>query len=181
MRIYLRLVLAALVGVVVVALAGPVGVAYAHGSAPAATHVSAQDVTFLKAAHQGNLAEIAAGHVALAKSHDAEVRRIATHLIADHLKLDAGVKQVAAAHHVRLPAKPTRAQRAALAAVARKSGAAFDHAWLKLQEKSHVMTLALIDKELRHGCAADVKAAARTAKPVVKEHLEMVRAALRHR
>src|SRR5256886_1647770 len=130
MRIYLRLVLAALVGVVVVALAGPVGVAHAHGSAPAATHVSAQDVTFLKAAHQGNLAEIAAGHVALAKSHDAEVRRIATHLIADHLKLDAGVKQVAAAHHVRLPAKPTRAQRAALAAVARKSGAAFDHAWL---------------------------------------------------
>ena len=187
MKLVQRLVIAAGTGVAFAALAAPAQAASAHNSAPATVrsdtqqshrHLSEQDAHFLVTAHQGNLAEIAAGRVALAKSHNAEVRAIATRLIADHLRLDAGVRSTAAAHHLALPALPTREQRAALRAVARKSGKAFDHAWLRLQETSHVKTLALIDQELRHGHAADVKAVARTAKPVVKMHLEMVRAAL---
>ena len=183
MRLIPRLGLAALLGTAVLALAVPAQAAFAHSAAaPAAnrsaTHLSAQDRHFLIAAHQGNLAEIAAGHVALAKSHNAKVRQIAQTLIADHLRLDAGVQQAAAAHHVARPTMPTRQQREELAVVSRKSGGAFDHAWLKLQEKSHLQTLAIIHRELTHGCAPDVKATARTAKPVVRMHLDMVRAAL---
>jgi putative membrane protein len=188
MRLVQRLSIAAVLGVAFAALAVPAQAAFAHGtSAPTAArsgsqhgyrHLSEQDKSFLVAAHQSNLAEIAAGHVALAKSHNPVVREIATRLIADHLRLDVGVRATAARHHVALPNAPSREQRAQLAAVARKSGPAFDHAWLKLQESSHVKTLALINRELHQGCAPDVKAVARTAKPVVQMHLEMVREAL---
>jgi len=140
--------------------------------------VSTQDRAFLMAAHQGNLAEIAGGDVALAKSHNAEVRSIARRLIVDHRRLDAQVRAVACRHGVQLPDRPSAEQQRELAAVAAKSGAAFDLAWLKLQEAAHVKTLALIDKELRAGRAPDVKAAAAGARPVVAEHLAMVRAAL---
>jgi putative membrane protein len=140
--------------------------------------VSRQDRTFLVAAHQSNLAEITGGYVALAKSKDAQVRRIARQLITDHRRLDAKVRAVACHHGVRLPDRPSAEQQRQLAAVAAKSGTEFDVAWLKLQEAGHLQTLALIGRELGTGRAPDVKALASGAAPVVREHLAMVRAAL---
>jgi putative membrane protein len=186
MRISAVLIGAVLAGGLTLAVAAP---AYAGTSvdatgdaATASVHrprpVSEQDATFLVAAHQSNLAEIAGGHVALAKSHNRLVRSIARQLIVDHLRLDAQVRAIACRHRVRLPDRPSAEQRRQLAIVAAKSGTAFDLAWLKLQEAGHLKTLTLIDQELRAGRAADVKAAAAGARPVVKHHLEMVREAL---
>jgi putative membrane protein len=177
---------AVLAGGLTLSVAAP---AYAGTSAGATGHpvtasadrsrpVSEQDATFLVAAHQSNLAEIIGGYVALAKSRNGLVRPIARHLIVDHLRLDAQIRSLACRHGVRLPHRPTAEQRRQLAIVAAKSGAAFDLAWLKLQEAGHIKTLALIDQELRAGRAADVKAAAAGARPVVEEHLAMVREAL---
>jgi putative membrane protein len=140
--------------------------------------LSEQDRMFLVAAHQGNLAEIAGGYVALAKSHNPDVRRIARRLIVDHRRLDAQVRAVARRYGVQLPNAPSEEQQRQLAAVARLSGRAFDLAWLRLQEAAHVETLALIRQELHTGQSFAVKAVAREAAPVVKEHLRMVREAL---
>ncbi|GAA2273790.1 hypothetical protein GCM10010145_52890 [Streptomyces ruber] len=167
-----RLVSAA---VVAVALSGiSVPAAFAAG-------VSGQDETFLKGAHQGNLAEIAAGEDASKNATSACVKKVGAVLVRDHTKLDADVKTLAGKVDVTLPASPTAEQEKELAAVRAEAGStAYDTAWLTAQETAHRKTLALIDQELEDGQNAEVVAAARTARPVVAMHLEMVRGGTCH-
>lgn len=147
-----------------------------HGSARA----PATDRAFLRSAHEGNLAEIASGRVALARSHSPQVRRIAADFIADHYRLDAHVRLVARHESVALPSTPSAAQRRDLAAVAALSGHRFDVAWLRMQVAMHRQTLALIGHESHHGRSPAVVALAVGAVPVVREHLTMALTALRH-
>ena len=191
MRLLPRLAVAVVAGAVALTVATPVQAARPAPAVAAAAAVSVehhpnddalcrQDRRFLIRAHQGNLAEIVGGRLALARSNDTEVRTIARMLIADHRRLDADVRRVAQQHDVALPLTPSARQIRELAAVARKPDARFDRAWLRLQEASHLRTLALIRAELRRGCSADVRTVARTAAPVVRHHLAMVREALHH-
>jgi putative membrane protein len=137
-----------------------------------------EDVKYLVRAHRGNLAEAAAGAAAMAKSADRRVHRLAGMLIVDHTGFDVRVTATADRHDVALPPKPTRQQRADLAAVTAQAGPAFDVAWLRLQEKAHTQTLDFIDRERRDGCAADVTALAATAQNTVEAHLAAARKAL---
>ncbi|MET9517970.1 DUF4142 domain-containing protein [Streptomyces sp. NPDC002994] len=141
-----------------------------------AAAVSAQDTMFVKAAHQGNLAEIAAGEDAQEHATTECVEKVGAVLVRDHTKLDADVKLLAGKLNVTLPGSPTAEQEKELAAVQAKAGTpAYDAAWLKSQEAAHTATLALIDQELSAGENSEVKAAARSARPVVAMHLDMVR------
>ncbi|GAA2443256.1 DUF4142 domain-containing protein [Streptomyces macrosporus] len=144
--------------------------------AVAVEQVGEQDSTFLKAAHQGNLAEIAAGRDARENAETACVRNVGATLIRDHTRLDAQGKALAEKFGVALPTAPTPEQQRQLADVRARAGtAAYDRAWLRVQAASHEKTLALIDQEIRAGQNPEVKAAARAARPVVAMHLEMVR------
>ncbi|MDH6226366.1 MULTISPECIES: DUF4142 domain-containing protein [Streptomyces] len=163
----------------VAALAAALSVTSAGPSSAAA--VADQDVMFVKAAHQGNLAEIAAGQDAQKNATTACVKEVGTMLVRDHTKLDADVRTLADKLDIALPAGPTEEQKRELAAVQAKAGSsAYDKAWLTLQEAAHTKTLALIDQELRDGRNAEVKAAARAARPVVAMHLDMVRGGVCH-
>ncbi|WP_255306228.1 DUF4142 domain-containing protein [Streptomyces sp. Wb2n-11] len=152
------------------------------GVTPAlAATVSTEDTMFLKAAHQGNLAEIAAGEDAQKHATTECVEEVGRVLVRDHTKLDSDVKMLASKLHVTLPNSPTAEQQKQLAAVQAKAGTpAYDAAWLKTQEAAHTATLALIDRELSVGRNAEVKAAARSARPVVAMHLDMVRGGVCH-
>ncbi|GGS63253.1 DUF4142 domain-containing protein [Nonomuraea spiralis] len=144
-----------------------------------ASHASARDRAYLRQAHRGNLAEIAAGKAALRRSHDKDVREIAWGLIRDHRKLDARLREVAQRLRVDLPDAPAAEQRDDLDAVlARRSGHRFDRAWLRLQADAHEQTLTLIRRELRHGHSGSVRNLARDGAPVVRHHLDEVRAEL---
>ncbi|MEU0740785.1 DUF4142 domain-containing protein [Streptomyces sp. NPDC006134] len=156
--------------------------AAAASAAPAvAAPVGDQDVRFVKAAHQGNLAEIAAGQDAQKHATTACVKTVGAALVRDHGKLDSDLAALAAKLGIALPASPTAEQKRELAAVQAKAGSpAYDTAWLKAQDAAHTKTLALIDHELRAGGNAEVKAAARAARPVVAKHLDMVRSGTCH-
>ncbi|MGW2156304.1 DUF4142 domain-containing protein [Nonomuraea sp. NPDC001699] len=165
--------------------AGAVRPVAAPGAATAlsvqAFHASAQDRAYLRQAHRGNLAEIAAGQAALRRAHDRDVRAIAWRLIRDHRKLDARLREVARRLRVGLPDAPSAAQRDSLDAVlARRSGHRFDRAWLRLQTEAHEQTLTLIRRELRHGHSGWVRDLARDGAPVVRHHLDEVRTELDH-
>ncbi|MGW7264505.1 DUF4142 domain-containing protein [Streptomyces sp. NPDC054842] len=151
-------------------------------AAPAAAGgASSQDHTFTRAAHQGNLAEIAAGHDAQKNATTACVKAVGATLVRDHGKLDSDLRMLAHKLGITLPGMPTAEQRQELAAVQAKAGtAAYDTAWLKTQDAAHTATLALIDSELKAGQNAEVKAAARAARPVVAMHLDMVRGGTCH-
>lgn len=142
-----------------------------------AFHASARDRAYLRQAHRGNLAEIAAGKAALRRSHDKDVREIAWRLIRDHRELDARLREVAHRLRVSLPDAPSAAQRDGLDAVlARRSGHRFDRAWLRLEAGAHEQTLTLIRRELRDGHSGWVRDLARDGAPAVRHHLREIRA-----
>ncbi|MGK5629990.1 DUF4142 domain-containing protein [Streptomyces sp. URMC 123] len=164
--------------VAALAIAGAAAVpATAVDSTPAAGgSVNAADTAFLKSAHQGNLAEIAAGEDAVKHATTSCVMRTGRTLVTDHTKLDGDVKRVADKVGVSLPNAPTPEQQKELAEVQGKAGSkAYDEAWLKVQVAAHEKTLGLIDRELKEGRNAEVKATAKAARPVVSTHLAMVR------
>ncbi|MFC4065760.1 DUF4142 domain-containing protein [Actinoplanes subglobosus] len=68
------------------------------------------EAEFLIAAHQGNLAQIAAGKLAVRKSENPAVRKLGKRFASYHKKLDAQVKQAAEALDVRLPKEPNSEQ-----------------------------------------------------------------------
>ncbi|HZG05648.1 MAG TPA: DUF4142 domain-containing protein [Streptomyces sp.] len=144
--------------------------------AVAVEQASEQDSTYLKASHQGNLAEIAAGQDAQRNAATSCVRNVGAVLVRDHTRLDAQDKALAGKLGVSLPGTPTAEQQQQLAAVRAKAGTPeYDRAWLRLQAASHEKTLALIDQEIRTGRHPEVRASARAARPVVAMHLEAVR------
>ena len=139
--------------------------------------VTQQDKDFLVAAHQSNLAEIAAGNTAQAKGASATVRDLGARMVSDHTKLDASLTPVAGQLGVTLPGAPNAEQQNQLAQVSAKSGQAFDAAWLAAMIAGHRQTLAGIQAELASGSSEQVKQLAQTAQPVVQDHLNMLLAA----
>lgn len=135
---------------------------------------NAQDRAFLVAAHQSNLTEIAAGKAAQAKATSSVVREHGQLFITDHTRLDASLQTVAKNLGVTLPSTPNPAQRATLASVSAKSGAAFDSAWLTSQLAGHRAAKADGVKELASGSDASVLSLDKAAAPVVQMHLTML-------
>jgi putative membrane protein len=161
-----------------------VGAVPALASVNSPSAVSALDTQLLTAAHQGNLWEIATSQDARAAAKSSCVRQVAAVFIRDHQRLDAGVARAASRLGVALPARQSPAQLqqlGALRAAAGKNGKnSYDTAWLKAQYPAHVQTLALIDKELASGTNPTVKTLAKSARPVVVQHLQMVRGGVCH-
>ncbi|MFD7712571.1 DUF4142 domain-containing protein [Streptomyces sp. NPDC059786] len=160
-----------------------VAVALAGVSVPQAfaADVSDQDSTFLMKVHQGNLTEIMAGQDTRSHAMSDCVKKVGEVLVRDHTKLDSDGKTLAGKLGVTLPRSPSAEQREQLAAVQEKAGSkAYDQAWLTAQAAAHRTTLQLIDQELADGTNAEAMAAARTARPVVAMHLDMVRDGVCH-
>ncbi|MER7106217.1 DUF4142 domain-containing protein [Streptomyces sp. NPDC000229] len=148
----------------------------AFATTPADGTGLATDAAFLRASHQGNLTEIAAGKDAQKNATTDCVKNVGKVLVRDHTKLDADTRALADKQGVDLPAAPSKEQQDTLAAVMAKAGTkAYDKAWLDAQAAAHEKTLARIDNQIAHGKNAEVTAAAKAARPVVAMHLDMVR------
>ncbi|MGW7528015.1 DUF4142 domain-containing protein [Streptomyces sp. NPDC054783] len=143
-------------------------------SSPPST-VSTLDRQLLTAAHQGNLWEITTSQQAQSAATTACVKRVSADFIRDHRTLDAGVVKTASQLGVALPSGQTAAQLRQTAALKSRAGTpAYDAAWLKAQYLAHAQTLALIDKQIARGTNPLVKSLAKSARPVVARHTQMV-------
>ncbi|MET9324267.1 DUF4142 domain-containing protein [Streptomyces sp. NPDC003038] len=160
-----------------IAAAATLGVTGVWGPAAlAAVPAGDQDTAFVRSAHQGNLAEIAAGNDARTNATTSCVKDVGAKLVTDHQKLDTDLKAVASKAKMTLPTAPTAEQQQKLKAVQEKAGTAgYDAAWLADQEAAHTETLALIDQQIRAGTDTAVTNAAQKARPIVAMHLDMVR------
>jgi putative membrane protein len=107
---------------------------------PASTHHTAAvarpaspEAEFLIAAHQGNLAQIAAGRLAVAKSPNRTVRKLGKRFTSYHKRLDSQVRKVAAASGVRLPKEPSSEQLALVTRYRTAPAAEFDALFVETQ------------------------------------------------
>lgn len=156
---------------VTAAVAALPGVGAGYAAPP---DVSDQDKAFLIGAHQDNLTEIQAGQAAEEKADSQAVRDAGARFVKEHTALDEQVTNVAGKLGLDLPSRPTEQQQAELRRVAAKRGAEFDRAWVASQVKGHHKTLASVDKEVSEGSSEQVKKLAQDARPVVREHLDLV-------
>ncbi|MGJ5755796.1 putative membrane protein [Streptomyces puniciscabiei] len=150
-------------------------------SSPSPSAVSPLDRQLLTAAHQGNLWEITTSQQAQSAATTACVKRAGADFVRDHRTLDAGVVKTAAQLGVALPSGQTAAQLRQTAALKSSAGTpAYDAAWLKAQYPAHTQTLALIDQEIASGTNPLVKSLAKSARPVVARHTQMVNQGVCH-
>ncbi len=148
----------------------------AGSAATASAAPSSQDTTWMVAAHQSNLTEIAAGKAAQEKASSQAVKDLGAMFIEMHTALDADVTAGAKTLGVSLPSAPSAAQQATLASVGANSGAAFDSAWISSQLAGHRTTLAATQKEVSSGSDATAIKLATASTPVVKQHITSLEA-----
>ncbi len=141
--------------------------------------MSALDRHFVKAAAHSNNFEIRGARAALAKSESPAVRQVATRLLRDHTMANAMLRPIAADLHVRLPRAPNPLQKWTLARTARLDGAAFDLAFLRLQEAGHRTTISLFGEEAREGQNPHARTYAQRHLPGLRAHLALARQALK--
>jgi putative membrane protein len=164
----MRLLRGVALGVVVL------GLMVSSSALAVAAQANQQDQTFLRKAHQSNLAEIQAGRLAQQKATSASVRDMGARLISDHTRLDSRLRPVANQLGVNLPDQPNPMQRQVAAQLSAKRGAAFDRAWVAAMITGHRQALADGQAELQAGSSEQVQSLARSAAPVIQGHLTML-------
>jgi putative membrane protein len=137
---------------------------------------SSQDTQWMQAAHQSNLAEIAAGSSAQAHATTDAVRRLGAEFVQMHTELDADLTAAAQQLGIQLPDAPTAAQQQALADVESHSGSAYDEAWVAQQQQGHQEALQATKTETTAGSDTSVIGLATAALPVVQRHLDELNA-----
>lgn len=146
-------------------------------SAGAATTLSKGDQTIIAGMAQANMAEVAAGKMALEKSQNAEVKKFAQMMVDDHSKALDSVTEVAKAKEVTLPADVDPAHKAMAARLSKMSGDAFDKAYMKeAGVADHTKVHAKLKKDETAAKDPDVKALAAKMLPTVEGHLQMAKA-----
>src|SRR5690349_1051457 len=124
---------------------------FATGGGHAVAAPSAQDTQWMVAAHQSNLAEIAAGNSAQSHATLGAVKQLGAMFAQMHSQMDAQLTAAAATLGVALPSAPTPEQQQQLAAVEANSGTAYDTAWIAQQTAAHQQTLAATRTEIASG------------------------------
>lgn len=145
-------------------------------SAQSAAGLAKADADRLVAIAQANMAEVAAGKIALEKSSNAEVKSFAQQMIDDHGKGLDDTKKLAATKNLTLPSEPDAAHKKMAADLQKLSGAAFDREYVnKAGVEDHAKVHAALKKDIASAADADVKALATKLEPVVAHHGEMAK------
>lgn len=162
-----------------VALMAPAAGAQAAARPHTAAAVSGLDRQFLKSSIQTDRAEISGGRLALTKSRNAAVRRLAARLIADHTTMLASAVALARSLGIAVPGTPSPTQMWAAEVLGTLSGRSFNF-WFATQEVAgHVESIQLATTEVQGGTNASVRKAAATALPMLRLHLALARAAVK--
>ena len=170
----------------VLAIAAPLGIAEAHThgtdhhtrSGDKSKEVSGLDKEYLKMSMQGDLFEIQGGRIALSRSSDGTVVRLANRLIADHTKSFSDTAEIARELGVDVPDSPSPTQQWELQVIQTFQGKAFNHWYSSLEVQDHLEDIDLTTDEIRDGTNDKVIDDAKTNLPVLQVHLELARQAL---
>jgi putative membrane protein len=150
------------------------GVAIVHSAY--AQSLSKADTDRLNAIAQANIAEVAAGKMAVEKTTNADVKQFAQMMVDDHGKGLDETKKVAAAKNVTLPTEPDAAHKQMADKLQKMSGAAFDKEYVsKAGVADHAKVHAALKVDIAKAQDADVKALAVKLEPTVAHHGEMAK------
>lgn len=136
------------------------------------------DEKFVMGALVGGEGEVKAGQLALQRSNDPNVKKIAQMMIDDHTKCNAEFKQLLTTRRM-MPTSPTSdpVATAMFQKLSSLQGADFDECYIGSAILCHEGAIMCFTKEAKKGQDAELKAFATKALPKLKEHLKMLRSA----
>ena len=129
---------------------------------------------FLDSAAIGGMMEVELGKLALQKSANAEVKKFAAQMVADHSKANMELKAIAQKLKVLVPEGNLPDVKAHVDALKKYSGKEFDVYYMDMMVKDHVKTLELF----RSASSLSSKITDFAAKtlPILEKHYEMAKA-----
>ncbi|CAN5623737.1 hypothetical protein BH10ACI3_BH10ACI3_16410 [soil metagenome] len=130
---------------------------------------------FLKSAAQGGQAEVELGKLVATKAASPEVKKFGQMMIADHTKANTELKALAAKKSVAIPAD-LGSHQSTIDRLGKLSGADFDKAYVDDMVSDHEGDVAEFERQAANSPDADVKAFAAKTLPVLKKHLEAIKA-----
>jgi putative membrane protein len=139
---------------------------------------SAWDEEWLMMSIEGDRFEIQGGHLAQEKATTQIVRDLGARLVKDHSKSLQDAVDVAHQLGIDVPDEPSPTQQWELRAVAQFKGAEFDRWYSDLEVQDHIQDIQEAQDEVDKGCNDKIRQLAKDDLPVLKQHLELARAAL---
>lgn len=133
------------------------------------------DNDFMTEAAVGGMAEVELGKLASTKAQNADVKKFAQMMVADHTKANAELKTLAGGKGATLPTELDAKHKSSMTELQNLSGADFDKAYVAAQLADHEKTVKLFQTQSQSAADADVKAFAAKNLPTLQAHLEMVR------
>lgn len=152
--------------------------------------LSSSDRRFVNEVHEGGMAEVALGQLAVTRGMNPDVKAYGKRMVDDHSKADQELMQIASGKGITLsspppPSAPTSStepqsqltgkQREMIDRLNKLSGADFDREYIRNQVKDHEKDVALFEKQSTSGADAELKAFAAKTLPTLREHLQRAR------
>jgi putative membrane protein len=138
------------------------------------SQLSQQDQTFMTQNAQTDLAEIAAGKLAVARGTTAPLRQTAQTIMSDHQQVLSQLQDLARNLRVTLPNSPDTMQQQQAQQLEASSGVAFDHSYVQDEISGHQASIAQTHQEIGSGSDQQVVNFAKSYLPGAEQHLEMV-------
>ncbi|HEX8368720.1 MAG TPA: DUF4142 domain-containing protein [Pyrinomonadaceae bacterium] len=133
------------------------------------------DKDFMNEAAVGGMAEVELGRLASTKAQNADVKKFAQTMVADHTKANGELKTLATGEGATLPIELDAKHKSTMTEMQGLSGADFDKAYIAGQLADHEKTVKLFQAQAQSGTDAEIKAFAVKNLPTLQMHLEMVR------
>ena len=130
---------------------------------------------FMEEAAQGGYAEVEMGRLAVQKALDPEVKKFGQMMIDDHTKANADLKTIAGNKKMTLPPDMGKAKEI-YDKLKGLSGADFDKAYVDAMVEDHETDVSAFQKQADNGSDPEVKAFASKTLPLLKKHLDTIKA-----
>lgn len=139
------------------------------------TSLSAADKDFINKATEDNLSEIKLGQLAVEKGQSTAVKDLGRHLVDDHTRANADLKQLADNQGLTLPMEMSASDKGAYDKLASLSGADFDKSFIDHQVTDHQHDVAEFQKEASRVKNPALKSWVNQVLPTLRQHEEMAR------
>lgn len=127
--------------------------------------------SFIKDAHQANLAEVALADVAARKAQSTDVKTFAKQMREDHQKANRDLEPIARAHNVTLDQTLDAKHQKMVERFEKMSGSEFDKEFMTEMLRDHQKVINKFEQASRNAADADVKQYAQTTLPTLRQHL----------
>jgi putative membrane protein len=150
---------------------GPLTTAPVTSTAP----VSDADKNFATKAAEGGMMEVDLGQLAAAKATSQDVKDFGNRMVTDHGKANDELKSIAAQKGLTLPSQPGDEEKKTSNELEKKTGAAFDKAYMSDMVKDHDQDAKEFEKAIKELKDPDLKNWATKTLTVVQDHLKMAK------